>query len=467
VHIRDAALSQDLDHLSEKQTARLLDPLFTTDAMREIFSDRRRLQGMLDFEAALARALAHAGVVPASTVEPIVAQCRADQFVLEPLAREAALAGNLAIPLLKAFTAAVAKSDPKAAGCVHWGATSQDAIDTGLVLQLRDALDLTLRELSQFSSTLARITEQHQATLLAGRTWLQQASPVTLGLKVAGWLDAIHRHQARIAHARNEVLTLQFGGAVGTLAALGDKGPAVAAALADDLKLKLPRISWHAHRDRFAEVATALGLLVGTLGKIARDIALLAQTEIGEVLEPAQSGRGGSSTLPHKRNPVGSAVVLAAAIRVPALVATMLTAMVQEHERGLGGWHAEWDTLPAIFLLAAGALAHMSHVVDGLEVYEEHMTHNLSATHGLILSEAVAIALAKSIGRSTAHQLVEHAAHRALESGRPLRDLLLEDQEVREHLSAADLDGLLDPKNYTGSAASMIQQVLADEKKRR
>jgi 3-carboxy-cis,cis-muconate cycloisomerase len=456
-----------LDYLSEKQTARLLDPLFTTDAMREILSDRRKLQGMLEFEAALARALARAGVAPESAVEPIVAQCNPNNFALDPLAREAALAGNLAIPLVKVLTAAVAKSDPKAAGFVHWGATSQDAIDTGLVLQLRDALDLLHRELLQFSATFARVAEKHQATLLAGRTWLQQASPVTLGLKVAGWLDAIHRQQARIAHARKEVLTLQFGGAVGTLAALGEKGPAVAAALASDLKLKVPSIPWHTHRDRFAEVATTLGLLVGTLGKIARDISLLAQTEIGEVLEPAESGRGGSSTLPHKRNPVGSAVVLAAAIRVPALVSTMLTAMVQEHERGLGGWHAEWETLPEIFLLAAGALAHMAQVVDGLEVYEEHMTYNLGATHGLILSEAIAIALAKHIGRLPAHQLVEHAAHRALESGRPLRDVLLEDQEVRAHLSPAEVDSLLDPKNYTGSATSMIQQVLTDEKKHR
>jgi 3-carboxy-cis,cis-muconate cycloisomerase len=456
-----------LDYLSEKQTARLLDPLFTTDAMREILSDRRKLQGMLEFEAALARALARAGVAPESAVEPIVAQCNPNNFALDPLAREAALAGNLAIPLVKVLTAAVAKSDPKAAGFVHWGATSQDAIDTGLVLQLRDALDLLHRELLQFSATLARVAEKHQATLLAGRTWLQQASPVTLGLKVAGWLDAIHRQQARIAHARKEVLTLQFGGAVGTLAALGEKGPAVAAALASDLKLKVPSIPWHTHRDRFAEVATTLGLLVGTLGKIARDISLLAQTEIGEVLEPAESGRGGSSTLPHKRNPVGSAVVLAAAIRVPALVSTMLTAMVQEHERGLGGWHAEWETLPEIFLLAAGALAHMAQVVDGLEVSEEHMTYNLGATHGLILSEAIAIALAKHIGRSPAHQLVEHAAHCALESGRPLRDLLLEDQEVRAHLSPAEVDSLLDPKEYTGSAASIIQQVLTDEKKHR
>ena len=227
--------------------------------MREIFSDRRRLQGMLDFEAALARALARAGVAPDTSVAPIVAQCTADRFAIDVLAREAALAGNLAIPLVKALTAAVAKSDAQAAGFVHWGATSQDAIDTGLVLQLREALDLLQRELAQFASPLARVAEKHQSTLLAGRTWLQQASPVTLGLKVAGWLDAIHRHQARLANARREVSTLQFGGAVGTLAALGDKSPAVAAALASELKLQLPSIPWHTHRDRFADVATRLG----------------------------------------------------------------------------------------------------------------------------------------------------------------------------------------------------------------
>ncbi|MFZ3215747.1 MAG: 3-carboxy-cis,cis-muconate cycloisomerase [Candidatus Acidiferrales bacterium] len=452
--------------MSKEQTVRLLDPLFTTDPMREIFSDRRKLQGMLDFESALARALVRAGVAPA-VAPAIEAQCKAELFATEMLAREAARAGNLAIPLVKMLTAAVAKSDPKAAGYVHWGATSQDAIDTGMVLQLRDALELLRQELSQLSNALARVAEVQQATVLAGRTWLQQASPVTLGLKVAGWLDAVHRQEARLTASYKAVSTLQFGGAVGTLAALGEKGPSVAAALAAELELELPSVPWHTHRDRFAEVAATLGLLVGTLGKIARDISLLSQTEVGEVLEPAETGRGGSSTLPHKRNPVGCAVVLSATIRVPALVSVMLAAMVQEHERGLGGWHAEWETLPEIFLLAAGALAHLTHVVDGLEIYAEHMAHNLAATHGLILTEAVAIALAKHLGRQPAHQLVEKIAHRALDSGRPLRDLLLEDPEARAHLSPAEIDGLLEPGNYTGSARAMIQQVLADHKKTR
>jgi len=453
--------------LSTQLPTYLLGHLFTTEEMRAIFSDQRRIQSMLDFEAALARALARVGVTPKAAAAKIESKCDAKLFSMETLAQEAALAGNLAIPLVKQLTALVTKADEKAGGFVHWGATSQDAIDTGTVLQLRDALDLMEQALAKLCDAIARICKTHKSTLLAGRTWLQQGPPVTLGLKAAGWLAAVERHSERIREIRKRVLVLQFGGAVGTLAALGDRGPAVAAALAEELSLALPDLPWHSHRDRFAEVATTMGLLVGSLGKIARDISLLAQTEIGEVLEPAESGRGGSSTLPHKRNPVGSAVVLAAAIRVPALVSAMLTAMVQEHERGLGGWHAEWETLPEIFLLAAGALAHMVHVVDGIEVYEEHMTYNLGATHGLILSEAIAIALAKHMGRSAAHQLVEHAAHRALESGRPLRDLLLEDQEVRAHLSPAEIDALLDPKNYTGSAASMIQQVLTDEKKHR
>lgn len=451
--------------MSPAQTVRLLDPLFTTDQAREIFSDRGRLQGMLDFEAALAHALMRAGLAPSGAAPAIQAQCKAEFFAMDTLAREAGLAGNVAIPLVKALTSAVAKSDGKAAGFVHWGATSQDAIDTGLVLQLRAAFDLMARQIADLADALARITETHRTTLLAGRTWLQQASPITLGLKTAGWLDAIHRDRARVAAAREQVLVLQFGGAVGTLAALGEQGPAVARALAEELKLELPSVPWHTNRDRFAEVATTLGLLVGTLGKIARDVSLMAQTEVGETFEPAAPGKGGSSTLPHKRNPVGSAVVLAAAVRVPALVSMMLAAMVQEHERGLGGWHAEWETLPEIFLLAAGALSHTIQIVSGLEVHEKKMARNLAATHGLILAEAVAIALAKHMGRMPAHHLIEQASRKALESSRTLRDVLAEDKQVRDHLSTAEMDKLLDPKNYIGSAASMIDRVLADHKR--
>lgn len=444
---------------------RLLDPLFMTDKMREIFSDANRLQRMLDFEAALARALVRADVAPQSSAALIEAQCKSNLYSREAIASAAALAGNLAIPLVKELTALVAKSDEKAAGFVHFGATSQDVIDTGLVLQLREAFDDTEKELVRLSSMLRLLTAEHKATLLAGRTWMQQASPVTLGLKFAGWLDAIERHRERLGQMRKRVEVLQFGGAVGTLAAFGNAGQRVEEALAQELKLALPDIAWHAQRDRPAEVAAFYGILTGTLGKIARDISLMSQTEIGEVAEPSAPGRGGSSTLPHKRNPVGCSVVLAAAIRVPGLVSTMLSAMVQEHERGLGGWQVEWETLPEICMLASGALAHLIQILEGLEIHEDAMARNLDATRGLLMAEAVAMALAKHIGKMPAHQLIERASHRAIESGKLFREVLASEPEIAKYLSSREIDELLDPKNYTGSARAMIDRVLNSAKK--
>ena len=444
---------------------RLLDPLFATDRMREIFSDANRLQRLLDFEAALARALAQAGVAPAASAPAIQAQCHAKLYSHEALAKSSALAGNLAIPLVKELTALVAQSDSAAAGFVHLGATSQDAIDTGLVLQLREAFDDTAEKLARLSAALQRLTIAHRDSLLAGRTWLQQASPITLGLKFASWLDAVERHRERLVESRKRVEVLQFGGAVGTLAALGKDGPRVAQALAGELKLALPEIPWHAQRDRIAEVATTFGLLTGTLGKIARDISLMSQTEIGELAEPSAPGRGGSSTLPHKRNPVGCGVILAAAIRVPALVSTMLAAMVQEHERGLGGWHAEWETLPEICLLTAGALAHSIQILDGLKIHQAAMTENLNAAHGLMMAECVAMVLAKKIGRAAAHELVERASHQAIDTGKSFREVLLGDAEISKNFSAADINRSLDPKQYTGAAREMIDRVLAASKK--
>lgn len=447
--------------MGASDSIRLLDPLFTTDAMREVFSDRERLQGMLNFEAALARALASGGIAPKSAVGPIESQCRAELFDVESVARAAALAGNVAIPMIKALTQLVAKSDPQASTFVHWGATSQDAIDTGLVLQLRAAFDLLDRDLSHLSNALARLAEAHKSTLVAGRTWLQQGPPVTLGLKAAGWLAALERHRERLSDSRKQALVVQFGGAVGTLAALEDHGSAVAAALARELRLELPELPWHAHRDRLAEVAASLGLLAGSLGKMARDISLMAQTEVDEVAEPSGPSRGGSSTMPHKRNPVGSAVILAAAVRVPGLVSTMLTAMVQEHERGLGGWHAEWETLPEIFRLVAGAVAHMKDVIDGLEVHADRMLRNANSTRGLVLAEAVAFALRERLGKEKSHQIVEEAARRVSQDGRDFADVLLSYAEVRSQFSAEEVFRLLDPAHYLGSAAEMIDDVLA------
>ena len=451
--------------MTARRSQRLLDALFTTEEMRAIFSDHGRLQGMLDFEAALARAQAGTGLIPEVAAAAIVAQCRAEAFDVDALASAAAPAGNLAIPLVRELTACVAQHDSEAARYVHWGATSQDAIDTGLVLQLRAALAAIDAELARLSDALASLAQAQAHTVLAGRTWLQQGPPVTLGLKAAGWLSAIERHRQSLAPARAQAATLQFGGAVGTLAALGDRGLEVASTLARELGLALPDVPWHTQRDRLAAVAAALGLLVGTLGKIARDVSLLMQTEVAEAFEPGAPGRGGSSTMPHKRNPVRCAVVLSAATRVPALVGVMLAAMVQEHERGLGGWHAEWETLPEICLLAAGALAQTTAVVAGLRVDARKMAANLEVTHGLIMAEAVSLALAKHMGRQAAHELVEQACAQAARENKRLREVLGSDARVTRHLSGGELDRALDAANYLGEAERLVNNVLASRRR--
>ena len=371
------------------------------------------------------------------------------------------LAGNIAIPLIKALTALVAQSDKDAARYVHWGATSQDAIDTGCVLQLRQALKIIASDLDRLADGLAELATKHRSTIVVGRTWMQQALPTTFGAKVAGWLDAVDRHRERLRETRRRALVLQFGGAVGTLAALGPGGVEVASNLVEELALGLPEIPWHSHRDRVAEVATSLGLCVGTLGKIAKDISLHSQTEVAEVFEPAEKNRGGSSTMPHKRNPVASAVVLSAAMRVPGLVSAMLTAMVQEHERGLGGWHAEWETLPEIVSLSAGALHLMAEVIPKLEIDAERMQENLEATRGLIFGEAVSMALAEKMGKAAAHELVEGACQKARNEKRHLRDVLLCDEQAKLQLSAVDLDELFDARKYLGVAEGFVDRVVA------
>ncbi len=449
-------------HLSvEPAPQHLTGALFTTEAMQAIFCDRARVQAMLDFERALAVAQAGVALIPASAAPAIAKQCDAAGYDLGALARATRDAGNPAIPLVRALTARVAADDADAARFVHWGATSQDVMDTGLVLQLMKALEVIENDLARLSRALMALTQQHAGTMLAGRTLLQQATPITFGLKAAGWLSAINRHRGRIREIVPRIAALQFGGASGTLAALGDKGLTVAAALAEELRMTLPDVPWHAHRDRVAEVATTLGLLVGTLGKIACDVSLLMQTEVAEAFEPAEPGRGRSSTMPHKRNPVSAATVLAAATRVPGLVATMLAAMVQEHERGLGGWHAEWETLPEICLLAAGALAHTVQTIEGLEIDAARMTRNLELTGGLVLAEAVAMALAETMGKLRSHELVERACRLSVDQKKPLRQVLDADPEVRLHLTSADLDRLLDPRNYTGQAQALLARVLA------
>ena len=440
----------------------ILDPLFGSAALYQIFSDAERVQAILQFEAALARSQAAVGIIPEANARAIGAKCRSEYFDLGLIAQETARAGNLAIPIVKHLTEAVAKDDKDAARFVHWGATSQDAMDTGVVLQLRRALELFDQDLQHLTVTLIGLTEKHRTTPMVARTWMQQALPTTFGFVVAGWLDAILRHRVRLAEIRSRVSTLQFGGAVGTLAALGSNGPAVAKALAHELKLELPPIPWHAHRDRFAELATTLGLCMGTLGKVARDISLHTQTEVAELFEPSGEGRGGSSTMPHKRNPVTCAVVLAAAQRVPGLVATLLGAMVQEEERALGGWHAEWETLPQIVCVAGGALHHLAEMLPGLEVDTARMRENMEITRGLIFAEAVSIALGDRMGKMPAHILVEAACKRALAEKRHLKDVLLREPGWHGHLTPADLESLFEVRNYLGSAEEFTARVLSE-----
>ncbi|MBN3468405.1 3-carboxy-cis,cis-muconate cycloisomerase [Pseudomonas savastanoi pv. phaseolicola] len=440
----------------------LFDAYFMQPEMREIFSDEGRVQGMLDFEAALARAQARVGLIPPEVVADIELSCDARLFDFDALAIAIGSAGNSAIPLVKALGKQIAARSAEAERYVHMGATSQDVMDSGLILQLRRAIVLLERDLTLLADAMAEQAQRHAGTPLAGRTWLQQATPVTLGMKIAGWLGAVTRHRQRLNEIKPRLLCLQFGGASGSLAALGDQAFSVAEALAGELQLELPEQPWHTQRDRLVEFAGLLGLIAGSLGKLGRDVSLLMQTEVGEVFEPSAPGKGGSSTMPHKRNPVGAAVMISTATRAPGLVATMLAAMPQEHERSLGLWHAEWETLPELCCLVSGSLQQALQVLPGLQVDAERMASNLQSTKGLVLAEAVSIALAQRIGRDAAHHLVEQCCRRAVEQGAHLRQVLGETPQVSEQFSSDELDRLFDPAHYLGQARQWVERAVAE-----
>src|SRR6202163_893686 len=444
----------------------LLAPMLSSPAMRAACDDVASLQHMLDFEAALARAEAATGVIPASAAGPIEQACKAGSFDLAALAEAATRSGNLAIPLVKALTADVAKADADAARYVHWGATSQDVIDTAAMLGLRAAIDALLVDIDRAIAGFAKLAKQHRATAMVARTWLQHALPMPFGLKLAEYAAALHRSRTRLQRMRKETLALQFGGAAGTLAALGDNGWRVAEKLAQELKLPLPDAPWHTHRDRMAEAASVLAILAGTCGKIARDVSLMMQTDVAEAFEPSGEGRGGSSTMPHKRNPVAAATALAAATMAPNLAATIFAAQVQDHERSAGPWHAEWPTLPTLLLVTSGALAAIVDIAEGLEVDAVRMRANLDATGGLIMAEAVTFALAEKIGKSEAHHLMEAASKKAVAGKKHLRDVLTGDPKVSAHLSADKLTKLFEPMAYQGTSQALIDRLLAslDEK---
>jgi len=444
----------------------LLAPMLSSAAMRAVCDDGACLQNMLDFEAALARAEVSAGIIPASAAGPIAAACSAEAFDLAALAEAATRSGNLAIPLVKALTAEVGKADAEAARYVHWGATSQDVIDTSTMLTLRAAIDALLADLDRGIAGFATLARRHRDTPAVARTWLQHALPMPFGLKLAEYAAALHRSRTRLRRLRRDGLALQFGGAAGTLAALGDKGFLVAEKLALELDLGLPEAPWHSHRDRIAEAASVFAILAGTCGKIARDVQLMMQTDVAEAFEPAGEGRGGSSTMPHKRNPVAAATALAAATMAPNLAATIFAAQVGDHERSAGPWHAEWPTLPLLQLVTSGALAAIVDIAEGLEVDAARMRSNLDATGGLIMAEAVTMALAEKIGKGEAHHLVEAASKKAVAERKDLRGVLTGDPKVSAHLNAEKIAALFQPMAYQGASQTLIDRLLVslDEK---
>lgn len=446
--------------------ARLIESLVTTEALAEVFSDHSVLQAMLDFEVALARAEARVGVVPQAALEPIAAAAKADNFDMAALARAMLRAATAAIPVVKELTAKVRAKNAEAARYVHWGATSQDVADTALILLLKKAQPLLAHDISRLESALTKLSEQHKNTVMLGRTLLQAAPPVTFGLKAAGWCAAIGRSRARLERASRGAFLVQLGGATGTLASLGDKGISVAKELANELDLACPEAPWHTHRDRLATLVCACGVLTGELGKMASDIALLMQNEVAEAAEPAGEGRGGSSTMPHKRNPAGCTVTLAAAQRVPGLVATFLSAMVQEHERAVGSWQAEWPVVAGVIQSTGLAAASMAEVAEGLTVNADRMRSNLDATKGVVFAERATILLGEKLGRDVAHRVLEEAARKSVSQGRHLAEILTEMPEVTSHIDRAALRQLEVPEQYLGSAESFRQALLASSRRK-
>jgi 3-carboxy-cis,cis-muconate cycloisomerase len=446
---------------------RLIESLATTGPLADLFSDQSVLQAMLDFEVALARAEARYKVVPRSAADVIAAAAKAEAFDPAVLSDGTLRAGTPGIPLVKALTERVRVIDSAAGGFVHWGATSQDVADTALVLLLKRAQTILESDLIRLENALQRLGKDHRRSLMLGRTLLQSAPPTTFGLKAAGWLSAISRSHKRLNNTFAEALIVQFGGASGTLAALGKQGIAVGRALADDLGLGYPDAPWHTQRDRLAELLCACGVLTASLGKMARDISLLMQGEVGEASEPGGQGRGGSSTMPHKRNPIGCSLTLAAAVRVPGLVAAFLSGMVQEHERAVGGWQAEWPTVAGIIQAAGLAAASMAEVAEGITVDPARMRANIEATHGVIFAERAMMLLGEKLGRDTAHKLLEEGTRQSITEGRRLVDVLAGMPEVMQYLDCTTLRELEAPEKYLGMADEFRLRLLASARERK
>ena len=437
----------------------LADTLFTTPEMASRWSDASFVRGMLAFEAALARAEAAAGVIPAEAGSAITAACVADSFDVSTVIREAATAGTPALPLVRMLTERVAGAH---GAYVHWGATSQDAIDTAFVLQMRDGLRLLERRLRDIGALCAALAERHRATLMAGRTLLQQALPIPFGLKAAHWLALVTRQERHLEELHSRISVLQFGGGAGTLASLGQSGMHVTELLAAELSLAVPDLPWHTERDRVAEVAAGLGVLAGAMAKMAGDLVLLAQTEVGEVSEGRMPGKGGSSAMPQKHNPVDATMARAAARLAIGTVPILLGAMEQEHERAAGAWQAEWEALPRLFCAASAAVERVHAALSGLDVDTARMRANLDASGGQIMAEPLSMALAAHVGRTEAQRLVRDLAEQATLAHVSLQQAAQDDERVRRLLSPGALDQVFDPATYLGSSDIYIDRALAD-----
>ena len=431
--------------------------LYGSDAMRAAFDERMYFQHMLDIEAALARVQARLGIIPPPAADAITEAARVDNLDTAELAASVRNVGYPVVGVVKGLSRAAG-----AAGAwTHWGATTQDIMDTATVLQVRAGLALIRTELLAIVRALAQQADQHRATVMAGRTHLQHALPITFGLKCAVWLEPLLGHVERLDQLRPRVERVQFGGAAGTLASLGTRGLEVMEALAAELALAAPPAPWHVSRDGLAEAVSFLGLLCGSLAKIATDVILLAQTEVGELTEPYVAGRGSSSTMPQKRNPIASEYILAGARGVQALVPLMQGAMAQDHERATGPWQAEALAVPQAFVLSHGALQHARAIAEGMVADPRRMQHNLDATGGLIVAEAVMMGLAPHLGRDAAHHAVKHACDIALTDHIPLAAALQQDPAITSRLDPAAIERLTDPALYLGATDAFITRVLA------
>jgi 3-carboxy-cis,cis-muconate cycloisomerase len=438
--------------------SRHLADLFGTAAMRAVFSERNALQCMLDVEVALAAVQARLGLIPPEAAGAIAGAARFERLDLEELAGGTRRAG---LPIVNLVEQLIRLTGPAYGEFVHWGSTSQDIMDTALVLQVRAALDLIESDLKRLISAIASLAQRHRNTPMVARTKLQHALPTTFGFKAAVWLSSLLRHRQRLSELKPRVLQVQVAGAVGNLASLEAAGPHVRAALAVELGLLEPLIAWHVVRDSLAETVGFLALVSASLSKIATDVVLLTQTEVGEVLEPGGQGHGASSTMPHKRNPIICEQILGGGTALRRLAGAMLDASVHDHERATGPWQTEWLVLPQAFLLASAGLDGAIRLCSGLVVRPDVMQANLNLTQGLIAAEAAMMALAPHIGRHLAHELVGAACRNAVASGRRLADVLSEEPAVTTHLSASEIEAAVDPAQYTGLSDTEVDRVLA------